>query len=76
MPKDLVAFYNVDTALMNKGRVTDLIYLELYKAFDIAQHSILGETWILWVYSLVDKELAGWSPKELQLAAPCPSGDQ
>lgn len=37
---NLVAFYNGVTALLERGRATDITYLDLHNAFDIVLHSL------------------------------------
>lgn len=63
--KNLLAFYDGVTAMLDEGRVTDIIYLDLCKVVDSVAHKVLSsklerhefDKWaIQWV-----KELSGWS---------------
>jgi len=45
-------------ALVDKGKATDVIYLELWKPFDRVQHNV-GKILIWGIDYLVDKELVG-----------------
>ncbi|PKU38201.1 rna-directed dna polymerase from mobile element jockey-like [Limosa lapponica baueri] len=66
---NLVAFYNRVTTLVNKRRATDILYLDLCKAFDLSSTTSFSLSWR-------DMDVIGWTVtlKELQSMAQCPGG--
>ncbi|RMC15737.1 hypothetical protein DUI87_07941 [Hirundo rustica rustica] len=74
-----VVDYDVLMVLVVKGRLTDVINLDLGKAFDSVPHNPLSklEMWIGWMYHLENKELAAWPHFQVYEAMTlCPSEDQ
>lgn len=75
-----VVLYNRVTALMEKGRATNFIYLDLCKAYDTVLRDILVSK--LKSHEFDNATLSGYGVswivalKELRSTARCPSGDQ
>lgn len=58
------SFMDGVTTSVDKGRASDLAYLNFCKAFDMISYNVLiselsDEIWIWWLESSVDKELDG-----------------
>ena len=54
---NIVAFFNKVTVLVDKGRATDVIYLDLCRALDAVPHNIFVST--LDTHGLMDGPLGG-----------------